>query len=83
MPVFDILNIVMPVFLVVGSGYLFVRFGWCTADLVDHLMKFATQLAIPCLLFNATSKINLSEAFDWRLFLTYYAAAIGSFGAST
>lgn len=79
MPIFDILNIVMPVFLVVGSGYLFVRVGWCNADLIDHLMKFAIQLAIPCLLFNATSSINLSQAFDWRVIASYYIAAIGSF----
>ncbi len=79
MPIFDILNIVMPVFLVVGSGYLFVKLGLFDASLVDHLMKFAIQVAIPCLLFNATSSINLSEAFDWRLLATYYLVAISSF----
>ncbi len=72
----------MPVFIVVGSGYLFIKLGWGDSALIDHLMKFAIQLAIPCLLFNATSSIDLSEAFDWRLLLTYYGAAIGSFFAT-
>lgn len=75
----DILNIVAPVFLVVGAGYLAVRSGIFGAEPIDHLMKFAIQIAIPCLLFRATSTIDLVAAFDWRMLLAYYAAAIASF----
>ena len=34
----EILNIVAPVFLVVGAGYLAVRVGLVSAELVDHLI---------------------------------------------
>ncbi len=75
----DILNIVAPVFLVVGAGYGAVRVGIIAAEPIDHLMKFAITFAIPCLLFRATSTIDLAAAFDWRIMLAYYSAAVSSF----
>lgn len=76
---YSILDIVAPVFLVVAAGYLVVRLKWFSDPQIDHLMRFATQIAIPCLLFEATSTIDLASAFDWRMLLSYYLAAIGSF----
>lgn len=75
----DILNIVAPVFLVVGAGYLAVRGGIFSAEPIDHLMKFAIQIAIPCLLFRATSTIDLGAAFDWRILAAYYGASLIGF----
>ncbi|MDH5353779.1 MAG: AEC family transporter [Gammaproteobacteria bacterium] len=75
----DILNIVAPVFLVVMAGYLAVRLKVFTDIQIDHLMRFAIQIAIPCLLFKATSTIDLASAFDWRILSSYYLAAICSF----
>jgi len=72
----EILNIIAPVFLVVGAGYLAVRIGIVGSEPIDHLMKFAITFAIPCLLFRATSTIDLGAAFDWRIMLSYYSAAI-------
>ena len=75
----EILNIVAPVFILIGAGYAAVKGGILGPEPIDHLMKFAIQFAIPCLLFRATSTIDLSVAFDWRLLLSYYAAAIACF----
>ena len=75
----EIFNIVAPVFIVVAAGYAAVRSRILADDPIDQLMKFAIQFAIPCLLFSATSTIDLAVAFNWRLLLSYYAAAIGSF----
>ena len=75
----EILNIVAPVFLVVGAGYLAVRIGLFGKEPIDHLMKFAITFAIPCLLFRATSTIDLAAAFDWRILLAYYGAAFAGF----
>ncbi len=74
----EILDIVAPVFLVVGAGYAAVKSGLMTAEPIDHLMKFAITFAIPCLLFRATSTIDLGAAFDWRILAAYYGAAITS-----
>jgi hypothetical protein len=75
----EIFDIVAPVFIVVAAGYAAVKGRIFTDEHVDQLMRFAIQFAIPCLLFRATSTIDLAVAFDWRLLLSYYAAAIGSF----
>ncbi|TNF88138.1 MAG: AEC family transporter, partial [Gammaproteobacteria bacterium] len=53
--------------------------GIVGADPIDHLMKFAITFAIPCLLFRATSTIDLAAAFDWRILVAYYSAAITGF----
>ncbi len=75
----EIFNIVAPVFIVVAAGDAAVRSRILADEPIDQLMKFAIQFAIPCLLFSATSTIDLAVAFNWRLLLSYYAAAIGSF----
>ena len=75
----EIFNIVAPVFIVVGAGYAAVRGKLLGDEPIDQLMKFAIQFAIPCLLFRATSTIDLSVAFNWRLLFSYYAAAIACF----
>jgi len=75
----EILNIVAPVFILIGAGYAAVKGGILGSEPIGHLMKFAIQFAIPCLLFRATSTIDLASAFDWRMLLSYYAAAIACF----
>ena len=75
----EILNIVAPVFILIGAGFAAVKGGIFADEPIDQLMKFAIQFAIPCLLFRATSTIDLASAFDWRILSSYYAAAIGSF----
>jgi len=75
----EIVNIVAPVFILIGAGFAAVKGGIFGDEPIDQLMKFAIQFAIPCLLFRATSTIDLASAFDWRLLFSYYAAAIGSF----
>ena len=77
----EILNVVAPVFIVVGAGYLAVRSGFFTAAHIDQLMKFAIQIAVPCLLFRAASTIDLAAAFDWRLLTSYYGSSIACFAA--
>ncbi len=78
----EILNIVAPVFLVIAAGYVVVRSGITHAEAIDRLMQFAIQFAIPCLLFLATSAIDLDVAFGWRMMLAYYLAAITCFTAA-
>ena len=78
----EIFDVVAPVFVVVGAGYAAVRGGLIGDDPVDQLMNFAIRFAIPCLLFRATATLDLAIAFDWRLLLSYYGAAIGSFVVS-
>jgi len=42
---------------------------------VDGLMVFTQNFAIPCLLFKATSGLDLSVNLDWRLLVSFYTGA--------
>jgi hypothetical protein len=75
-----IFDIVAPVFLVIGAGYLAVRHRLFADRFVDALMKFAIQFAVPCLLFRATATMDLGSAYDWRSMTAFYLGATASFG---
>ena len=79
----SIFDIVAPVFLVIGAGYLAVWRGLLSDDMVDGLMKFAIQFAVPCLLFRATSTMDLGTAYDWRIMSAYYIGSTTSFAVAT
>jgi hypothetical protein len=74
-----LIDIIMPVFLVAGFGYLAVWRGWFTDAGVDGLMRFTQHFAIPALLFSAISQLDLGQSFNWRLLLSFYAGAISGF----
>ncbi len=80
---FHILNIIAPVFLVIAAGYLSARKGYLNEGMVDGLMKFAILFAVPSLLFRATSTLDLSTAYDWRIMLAFYSAAAISFASTS
>ena len=75
-----LLDVTLPVFLVLGIGYLAVRVGVFSADGIDGLMKFAQTFAFPCLLFRAISQLDLGEHFDWPLLVSYYTGSFTGFG---
>lgn len=81
-----LLDVILPVFLVIGFGYLSVWRKWFPTSGVDGLMKFTQNIAIPCLLFKALSELDLGQSFDWRLLTSFYSGAficflLGMFGA--
>lgn len=76
-----LLDVVLPVFLVIGFGYLANWRGWFSDDGVDALMRFTQNFAIPCLLFNAIAGLDLGAYFEPRLLFSYYAAATAGFAA--
>jgi hypothetical protein len=78
----DILAIVLPVFLVVGAGYLAVWRGLFSDAAVDGLMVFTQKFAIPCLLFSAIATLDLRADFDLALLGSYYAGSTVAFFAA-
>ena len=74
-----LLDVVLPVFIVLGAGYLAVWRGLFTDSGVDGLMVFTQKFAIPCLLFSAIAGLDLGQSFDWRLLLSYYAGSTAVF----
>lgn len=77
--ILTLLQVVLPVFLVIGGGFLAARQQILARDHFDGLMRFVQQIAIPCLLFRAVSQLDLGAVFDWRLLFSFYSAATISF----
>lgn len=76
-----VLTVTLPVFLIIGAGYLAVWRGLFHQGQVDGLMVFSQSFAIPCLLFLAMARLDLAESFDWRLLAAYYSGSILCFAA--
>jgi malonate transporter len=74
-----LLDVILPVFLVVGFGYVVVWRKLFSAAAVDGLMSYTQNFAIPCLLFMALIKIDLSQAYSFRLMGSYYIGAASGF----
>lgn len=81
LPIQTLLEVTLPVFLVIGFGYLAVATRLFTDQGVDALMVFTQKFAIPCLLFRAISTLDLQQAFQWPLLFSFYAGATAGFFA--
>lgn len=71
-------SVVLPVFLVVGAGYV-AAWKWFDDRAVDALMRFAQGFAAPVLLFQSIARIDLNTQFDLALLLAFYSGAFGAF----
>lgn len=67
------LQIILPVFLMVGAGYLAANRGIFKPEQADAVMKFAHTFAIPALLFTAVARLDLATVFKPQLMISFYA----------
>ena len=74
-----LLDVILPVFLVIGFGYVSVWGRVFPESGVDALMKFTQHFAIPCLLFQAIANLDLSVSLDAGLLISFYAGAACGF----
>lgn len=70
-----LISVIMPVFLLIGFGYLAAWRGYFSAANVDGLMRFATNFAVPVLLFRAISSLDLAAEYNLSLLGSFYSAA--------
>ena len=81
-----LLDVILPVFIVIGFGYLAARRGSFADSAVDGLMRYAQNFALPALLFKNVAALDLKTAFAPELLLSFYIGAFtcyafGFFGA--
>lgn len=81
-----LLDVILPVFLIIGVGYLAAYRKIVDDAAVDGIMKFAQNFAVPILLFRSVSQLDLAQSFDPALLVSFYAGALtagalGYFGA--
>lgn len=74
-----LLEVILPVFLVIGAGYLAVKKGAFSDEGADALMRFTQSFAIPCLLFRGIAELELGVYFEPRLITSYYGPGIVGF----
>jgi len=77
--ILQLVQVVLPVFLVIGSGYIAARLKLIKDSVVDGLMVFTQGFAIPCLLFLNIMRLDLGAVFDWRLLVAFYTGVLASF----
>lgn len=75
---FDILNVVIPVFAIIALGYLAVRFKLYPAEGVRGLVAFVNNFATPCLLFEAMLTSDFSTTFNLEILIPFYIGALFS-----
>ncbi len=76
----NLIDVILPVFLVIGFGYAAAWKGLFGESAVDALMRFAINFAIPCLLFLAISTIDLAGDFNVPLLASFYIGAFSAYG---
>jgi malonate transporter and related proteins len=76
-----LLDVILPVFLVIGFGYAVTRARWMDESMVDSLMRYAQNFAAPILLFKSVAGLDLTQAYNPGLMLSFYLAAFAAFGA--
>ena len=71
------LNLVLPIFGVIGLGYLAVRFRILTDAAIDGLDAYVFTFGIPTLLFRNIARTEMPATLPWGLWLSYYGAMLG------
>lgn len=74
-----LIDVILPVFMVIGFGYVTVWRGLFADEHIDGLMKFTQNFAFPCLLFAAISRLDLSTTFDLALLASFYTGSATGF----
>ncbi|MDO5604590.1 MAG: AEC family transporter [Paracoccus sp. (in: a-proteobacteria)] len=73
-------DVVLPVFLVIGFGYVVAWRGLLSETAVEGVMRFAQSFALPVLLFQSIARLDLSADFNIPMLLAFYTGAFASFG---
>ena len=76
-----LIDVVLPVFLIIGFGYTAARTRLLSESTIDGIMRFSQNFAIPCLLFRSIAELDLTTSFDPGLLLSFYIGAFAGFAA--
>lgn len=74
-----LLDVILPVFLVIGFGWVATARGLISDAAIDGVMRFAQSFALPVLLFKNVAVLDLGQAFQPGLMLSFYLGAACGF----
>ena len=78
-----ILDIIIPVFGIVGLGYVAARFGLFPTEANKGLSRFVFDFAIPALLFRTMATTDLPAEIEWGYLVSYFGGGYISWIAGT
>lgn len=78
----DILEIVLPVFLLVGAGYAASSAKLITDAASDAVLGFVMRFAVPCVLLTGIYRMSLSTGLQPLMILSYFTGAVACFGVA-
>lgn len=73
---FAIINVILPIFALMGLGYCAVRFRLYPADGIKALIAFVNNFATPCLLFHSILTSDFRSAFNLAIIGPFYLGAL-------
>ena len=74
----EILNIVLPVFCLIGLGYLAAVTGLLSRTTGDALAEFVFKIAVPILLMRSIASAQFSDANPWFFVVVYFSGIVVS-----
>ena len=64
---------VVPIFILILTGWLVVRLGYLNAAVGDALGDFVFRVAVPVLLFRTIAEADFEEGSPWPLWVAYFS----------
>ncbi|MBT6095242.1 MAG: AEC family transporter [Rhodospirillaceae bacterium] len=75
-----LINIILPVFAIVGIGFASTRRGWISTAGAEGLGAFVFNFAIPAMLFKAMATRDMPDPIEWEFLIAYYGAGYIAWG---
>ena len=69
----ELLTVVLPVFGLIGIGYIARRTGFVSDRVGDGLSEFVFALALPCLIFRTLVRAEIPTVQPWGYWISYFA----------
>ncbi len=77
----SVLSITLPIFLLIGLGYVSTASGVTTKDNIRGIGVFVLRFALPALIFRALSQRAMADILDLHYLAIYGLGSLGAFAA--
>ncbi len=77
--IISLLNIILPVFFIIGVGFFCAKIKLINSSGVDQLLKISQNIFLPLFLFLSVSRIDLNHLLDIELLISFYVGAFSCF----
>jgi len=67
----EVVDLVLPVFAVIVTGWLAGQLGYISRSLADGLVHFAYNVAMPALLFITVAQEPARNLLEWRFLMAF------------